>query len=259
MPAAAYPAGVQLKLEGLADEFRINYSITLINATDRELDDITVTVPLPTESRFQEIVTTPQGATVKSRPGSAMVWALNKLAARSSIGPFTYKIQVPGREAGTASAKAEWQQPTVASVAAPNLEFNFDKIAINRPKRGCTACHYLRDEKTGAVTIAYEAMERGGPKHPKLPFDTVVTTCLGCHKPGTGARENMGVVAPKMLRDIVHPVHLNSPSFTGPTYKGNCFTCHNVDGKGNFVLLGEKLHTDFRGIPEEVPVKGIPP
>ncbi|MBI2853140.1 MAG: hypothetical protein HYX84_08625, partial [Chloroflexi bacterium] len=134
----------------------------------------------------------------------------------------------------------------------------FDKIAINLPKRGCPACHVLRDDKTGAVTIAYEAMHRGGPNHPKLDFDTVVTTCLGCHKPGTGDREGMGVVAPKMLRDIVHPVHMNSPSFTG-TYKGNCFTCHNVDGKGNFTLLGEKLHTDFRGIPEETPVKGIPP
>ncbi len=103
-------------------------------------------------------------------------------------------------------------------------------------------------------------MTRGGPNHPKLDFDTTVETCLGCHAPGKGERENMGVVAPKMLRDIVHPVHMNTPSWRQDgTYKGNCFTCHNIDGQGRFTLLGVKLEKDFRGIPKTTPVQGILP
>ena len=133
-------------------------------------------------------------------------------------------------------------------------------MTLNLPKRGCTDCHYLRDATTGGVTIAYEAMTRGGPNHPKLDFDTTVETCLGCHAPGKGERENMGVVAPKMLRDIVHPVHMNTPSWRQDgTYKGNCFTCHNIDGQGRFTLLGVKLEKDFRGIPKTTPVQGILP
>ena len=118
--------------------------------------------------------------------------------------------------------------------------------ALKRKAGPQTYTVVLQDPKTGPGTA--------------LPWDTKVETCLGCHAPGTGERENMGVVAPKMLRDIVHPVHLNSPSWRQDgTYKGNCFTCHNIDGQGRFTLLGEKLDKDFRGIPKNVPVPGIPP
>ena len=255
-PAATYPAGIELKLTGMADEFRVKYSLALINASDKDIGNVEIAVPMPTSARFFELTTTPDGAAVKGKPETSVVWTLGKLAARSSTGPFEFKVSVADKTAGPATGKATWTSPTASNVSSAGLDFA--KIGINLPKRGCTSCHELRDEKTGSVTIAYEAKVRGGPNHPQLPWDTTVSQCLACHKPGTGDREGMGAVAPKMLRDIVHPAHLNSPSFTG-TYKGNCFTCHNVDGKGNFTLLGEKVKTDFRGIPAEVPVKSIPP
>ncbi|MBI2852791.1 MAG: hypothetical protein HYX84_06800, partial [Chloroflexi bacterium] len=162
---ADYPDGVHLELKGLADEFRVKYSITIHNYTDKELANITINSPLPEASRFMEVTTTPEGAAVIGKPDKSVDWTLAKLAARSAIGPFEYKVSIPEREAGVVSATAKWESPTAGSVSASTLEF--DKIAINLPKRGCPACHVLRDDKTGAVTIAYEAMHRGGPNHPK--------------------------------------------------------------------------------------------
>jgi thiosulfate dehydrogenase len=33
-------------------------------------------------------------------------------------------------------------------------------------------------------------------------------------------------------------------------YGGNCFTCHNVDGEGNFDILGEAIVINDKGVPE---------
>ena len=32
-------------------------------------------------------------------------------------------------------------------------------------------------------------------------------------------------------------------------YGGNCFTCHNVNGAGEFEVLGEALVTNDKGVP----------
>ena len=111
--------------------------------------------------------------------------------------------------------------------------------------RGCPSCHVLVDEETGAYTLPFEAHERAeirGGEHPHVAPDGTslepneevrVTTCLLCHAAGTGDREGMGVVAPLALRDIVHPAHMSSQWFK-LHYGGNCFTCHNVNGEGEF-------------------------
>lgn len=248
--------GLSVEIKALASEFRVTYSITLVNKGSAAVGNIFVAGKIPDTARFMETTATPKECGFKGEEQGSAIWLCSQVAAGASVGPLSYKVSIAEKEAGPAHAWVSWKSPSAGDAMSP--EVPFDQVAIDLPKRGCTDCHSLRDPNTGAVTIAYEAMHRGGPNHPKLPFDTKVTTCLGCHKPGTGERENMGAVAPKMLRDIVHPVHLNSPSFTG-TYKGNCFTCHNVDGEGRFTLLGEKLDKDFRGIPKSVPVPGIPP
>ena len=116
--------------------------------------------------------------------------------------------------------------------------------------RGCPDCH------VGPYTLKHEAVERGGETvHQGLPDDAGVTTCLTCHAPGSGAREGKGNVAPLSLRDIVHPAHMGSKIFTG-NYMGNCFTCHNVNGDGEFELLTQAVDTDARGIPDVVPIPG---
>ncbi len=84
-----------------------------------------------------------------------------------------------------------------------------------------------------------------------------VTTCLQCHAAGTGEREGKGVVAPLMLRDIVHPAHLNSQAFK-LHYGGNCFTCHNVNGEGEWEVLTEAVDVNEKGVPnpDKLPIPG---
>lgn len=258
--AAASPwaqtPGLSVEMKAEASEFRVVYSITLANKSTSAVGNIFVAGQIPAGATFVETVATPTGCGFKAVEDGNAVFLCSQVAAGASLGPISYKVSVSGREAGPAHAWVSWKSPSDGSALSPDV--GWQDITLNLPKRGCTDCHALRDPNTGAVTIAYESKVRGGPNHPKIPFEATVETCLGCHKPGTGDRKDMGSVAPKMLRDIVHPAHMNSPSFIG-TYKGNCFTCHNVDGQGRFVLLGEKLDKDFRGIPKTTPVKGIPP
>ncbi len=138
--------------------------------------------------------------------------------------------------------------------------------AINR---GCPACHVLADENTGAYTLAYEAHERAevrGKEHPNVAMDGTslapteqvsVTTCLQCHAPGEGSREGMGTVAPLALRDIVHPAHMTSQYFT-LHYGGNCFSCHNVNGDGEWEVLSEAVEVNDKGVPnpDKLPIPG---
>jgi len=64
-------------------------------------------------------------------------------------------------------------------------------------------------------------------------------------------------MAPLALRDIVHPVHMSSQYFK-LHYGGNCFTCHNVNGEGEFELLTEAVELNEKGIPDpgKLPIPG---
>lgn len=144
--------------------------------------------------------------------------------------------------------------------------------ALEQVNRGCPACHVLVDPATGKYTLPYEAHERveaRGREHPSVAPDGTslavteeanVTTCLQCHAAGTGARAGKGVVAPLMLRDIVHPAHLSSQAFK-LHYGGNCFTCHNVNGEGEWELLTEKVDVNEKGVPnpDKIPIPGAVP
>lgn len=141
--------------------------------------------------------------------------------------------------------------------------------ALDEVRRGCPACHVLIDKEKGNYTLPFEAHERAearGGEHPDVapdgtslaPTEEVnVTTCLQCHAPGTGDRAGKGVIAPLSLRDIVHPAHMSSQYFK-LHYGGNCFTCHNVNGEGEWELLTEKVDVNEKGVPdpENLPIPG---
>lgn len=143
---------------------------------------------------------------------------------------------------------------------------------LDEVRRGCPACHVLVDSETGQYTLPYEAHERAearGEEHPEVAPDGTslaateevnVTTCLQCHAAGTGDRAGKGVIAPLALRDIVHPAHMYSQWFK-LHYGGNCFTCHNVDGEGNWELLTEKVEVNEKGVPDpdNLPIPGAVP
>lgn len=142
---------------------------------------------------------------------------------------------------------------------AYNLASNVPYPELDEVRRGCPSCHILIDQNSGKYTLAYEAYA-ATKNHPEVfqPTDEVnVTTCLGCHSPGTGDRENKGTNAPISLRDIVHPAHMSSQTFK-LHYGGSCFTCHNINGLGEFELLTERVEVDTKGIPDPsiLPIPG---
>lgn len=170
---------------------------------------------------------------------------------------------LPGEEGPgvTTDELAEVVEEQLTERLAENLQLPIE--AYIAPKRGCTSCHVLVDSESGKYTLSYEAHERsevrhGEDKHPDVAPDGTdisatstagLDTCLLCH--ASDPETDRGIIAPLSLRDIVHPAHMTSQVFK-IHYGGNCFTCHNVDGQGNFDVLGEAFAMNDKGIPEPV-------
>lgn len=165
----------------------------------------------------------------------------------------------------TAAAVAQIANQTTMKALAKQLAFPI--TATVEPRRGCPACHNLVNSTTGQFTLAYEAHAATTARnrtHPAFkPTDNPsVTDCLPCHAPApaNGARAGRGTVAPLMLRDIVHPAHMGSQVFK---YElgGNCLTCHNVDGEGDFLILSQAVDSNDKGVPnpDKIPIPGAIP
>ena len=149
-------------------------------------------------------------------------------------------------------------QTTLEDELSDRLQY--DILSNIDRRRGCTSCHVLVDSETGKYTLSYEAhvraeARRGTDTHPNIAPDGTdisltseagLETCLLCH--ASDPETDRGVAAPLSLRDIVHPAHMASQTFK-VYYGGNCFTCHNVNGAGEFETLGEALDTNDKGVP----------
>jgi len=171
----------------------------------------------------------------------------------------------PGADAGLS------EEQTAALDQAATLG-GVISFPLEEQHRGCPSCHVLVNEETGGYTLPFEAHERAeirGGEHPEEAPDGTslavteevrVTTCLQCHAAGSGDRAGKGVIAPLSLRDIVHPAHMGSQYFK-LHYGGNCFTCHNVDGNGDFELLTEAVEVNDKGVPDpdNLPIPGAIP
>jgi hypothetical protein len=136
---------------------------------------------------------------------------------------------------------------TQISVKVDNATANAQAAA---PRRGCLACH-VQIAPAGNYSLAWEAQNAAsaaGGTHPKLAngFKTTEAECLACHA-AAGAGD-AGAGAPLSLRAIVHPAHMFSDTFTAE-FKGNCFSCHNVDGTGKFQVIVDKMAVNVHGQP----------
>lgn len=105
------------------------------------------------------------------------------------------------------------------------------------PRRGCLSCHQGEHSLTLEVRTA-------NPAHLPVPDDATVATCLSCHS-------DIGVevdLSPILLSTILHPSHMFSDTFVG-RLGGTCFSCHDVDSRGSFQLLGQEVTTNDKGVP----------
>jgi hypothetical protein len=120
----------------------------------------------------------------------------------------------------------------------------------NVMRRGCTACHAIIDAATGKYGLAYEA-KNAYAGHPFAATDTkTYQDCMVCH---ASKQNGLGVGAGISMRDIVHPVHMNSGVYVGE-FRGDCFNCHNVDFNNVFQVLPVKVDTADDGIPTSLPI-----
>ena len=183
----------------------------------------------------------------------------------AAVGLSTVRVGAQAQSGGnlTAADVARIANETVTNVLAKQLAFPIE--AEVEPRRGCPACHDLVNATSGQFTLAYEAhaaTKARNRTHPAFqPTDNPnVTECFACHAPGTGARAGKGTVAPLALRDIVHPAHLGSQIFKY-VLGGSCFSCHNVDGEGNWLILSQKVDTNDKGVPnpDKLPIPGAIP
>jgi hypothetical protein len=108
---------------------------------------------------------------------------------------------------------------------------------VEEPRRGCLSCHQ------GEHSLASE-VHTAEPAHLPIPEDATVATCLSCHS-------DIGVevdLAPVLLSTILHPSHMFSSVFVDQL-GGTCFSCHDIDSRGSFQLLGQKVTTNDKGVP----------
>ena len=185
----------------------------------------------------------------------------------AAVGLSTVTVGAQVQSGGnlTSADVARIANDTITKILAKQLAFPI--TATIEPRRGCPACHTLINSTSGQYTLAYEAIQAAKARnatHPSYkPTDNPnVTECLTCHAPApsNGTRAGRGTVAPLTLRDIVHPAHMGSQVFK-VHYGGNCFTCHDVDGEGNFLILSQKVDTNNKGVPnpDKIPIPGAIP
>jgi len=195
--------------------------------------------------------------------GTLGTWDVTKLPA----GAYTLRLTVVDNTGNFITAS---QAVTVGAGAAAAATAT---PAPENPRRGCLACHVKLPPGAappglpdGAFTLAWEAAN-AAPNHPRVspsgvslqPTDqTGPGPCLECHRPSGGGANDAGVGAPINLRNIAHPAMMFSETFINE-FRGNCFSCHNIDGNGHFLVLGEAVEVDEHGIPQKLPIPGAFP
>jgi hypothetical protein len=152
-----------------------------------------------------------------------------------------------------------------AAVFARTMDWTESKVeerALMTPEqmsRGCTSCH-AQVAPDGRYLLAWEAENANPGAHPFAPTDDIplyddpantgAVACMDCHRSNAAGT---AVGALHSMRDIVHPVHMNSGVFLGE-FNGNCFNCHNVSFDGTFQVLPEAIEASENGVPTEVPI-----
>lgn len=250
-------SNVSVAMKAANKDDTATFTITVANKGTADVQGLKIVGELPVGTRLLDSWAGAEGENPAAVEDGAVVWYHDALAAGAGDGPFVFKVSRDATKALESEAVVSWSAPDAGTAISAAVEAGATKATP--PRRGCGpgGCH----DAASKYNLAAEAKERSearGGEHPELPADTPLSTCLTCHAPGKGDRTGLGAGAPLALRDIVHPAHMQSSHFI-ENYRGNCFTCHNVDGNGTFVLLWGQLDENEKGVPNNPPITTIPP
>jgi hypothetical protein len=210
-----------------------------------------VSIPIPEGTTLSSSYVGQPGQGVGTVVPGAVVWDAGDIAANTKVGPFAMVVTYgEGADLPSTSANITWATPVAGSATSPAASPPEEREA---PSRGCMSCH-APGSRYNLKNEAEGHSKNVGLTHPTLDPNVSERDCYACHGEGTGARAGMGNVASLTLRDIVHPGHLFSPHFQGDN--GTCFTCHNVDEKGNWRILSDSYAVNVYGMPENSPIGG---
>uniref|UniRef100_A0A7C9JPI6 Oxidoreductase molybdopterin-binding domain-containing protein n=1 Tax=Muribaculaceae bacterium Z82 TaxID=2304548 RepID=A0A7C9JPI6_9BACT len=106
---------------------------------------------------------------------------------------------------------------------------------VNAGNRGCNACH---DDLWETIKDLSPIQHLASSK-PGYGQKADWTDCSFCHSGGAA----LGGV---WLRDPIHIAHLSNEMFV-KELNGNCFSCHALDGEGNYQIWDYYKHSDQMG------------
>lgn len=258
LPAAQTAPAVKVEMTASPLENGVaTYQIFVTNNSSESIEGLAINVPLPAGTQMQSSYAGSPGMLPASMTTTGLQWVHGGLTAGETTGPYAFVVGTSQTSIPAVNAVVTWTGPVAGSAASTSVAAMAPAAPAQPPRRGCFACH-APGTTHNLVEEADSRAEAAGFVHPPLAEDVTTETCLTCHGSGTGDREGLGTSARLSLRDILHPSHMSSAIFT-QRYAGNCFTCHNVQADGTFILLNDKLETNVKGLPTNPPVTGILP
>src|SRR5574337_173343 len=109
--------GFSARMEGRAVEFALDLSNPHAEAIGR----LRLSGPIPAGTTFTRILEAPRRMPARLE-GDQVVWEVERVGARSSLGPFRYEVRVTGEATLIQGhARVAWAQPAAGTAASPPL------------------------------------------------------------------------------------------------------------------------------------------
>lgn len=132
VPAPAASGPVSLVLSGVVSDGSVTYAITLSNSGDKEVANIFVSGSIPAGASFASTAPAPisagapagnpipEDAGLYATNAGSVAWVLSALPAKTSVGPFVYKVSTGSATNLSAHAFVHWLSPSDGSAVSAN-------------------------------------------------------------------------------------------------------------------------------------------
>lgn len=112
---------LSLHLTSVMADGTITYSAQLENSSSQQFADVNLAVPVPPDLIALRATATPNGSTFAAFGGGVAVWHLDRVAANSTVGPFSYRGTATGATPAPLSASARWTSPQSGTATSESI------------------------------------------------------------------------------------------------------------------------------------------